>query len=387
MARPLNFEFKIPTRVIFGQDCIKNIGMELQALKIKRIALITDKGVVSAGISDKIKNILSSSQIEVVKEFSEIEPDPTIEVVEKGYKEIKGLNCEALIGIGGGSVLDSAKAIDILLTYGGKVEDYCGIGLIPGDLKPLIAIPTTSGTGSEVTFYAVIKDERKKVKFGLTGPQLAAKLAFVDPKLTVTLPANQTAACGIDALSHAIEGYLSNYSQPPSQVLALKAIELIAKNLRRAVYKPKDIQAREAMALASNLAGMVLANSLAGTVHALAHSLGGLYKIPHGICCALFLTEIMRFNSLVSLDKFPDLASALGINTNLLTPRTAVEEAIKEVKKLIEDIGISVKLSSYGVKREDILTIVQLAVVDSNNITNPRRVTEKELGQILEKIY
>ena len=290
----LGFEFLLPTRIVFGNDVVNQIGEEASAIG-KRAFIVTDKGILKTGYIERIQGLLNDAGIKS-EVFSDVEPNPRDKSVEKGSKKAAKFNTDLLVGVGGGSAIDTAKAIGVILQEGGRIQDYEGLGKVKKPITPLIAVPTSAGTGSEVTFWSVITDTRRKFKMSIGSPLMAAKVALVDPMLTLTLPKEITAFTGIDALVHAIEGYTSLLAQPISDSLALTAIELISSNIRKAYAYGSNIHARYNMMLGSMVAGIAFGNADIASVHCMGEAIGGLYDTPHGLAMAIFLPYCIEHN-------------------------------------------------------------------------------------------
>ena len=313
---PEYFEFSLPTKLVYGIGILGNITDEVKSFGKRSAILVTDKVLIKAGPVDRVKDGFSGTDIEIRCTFSDVPPNSTIKTVEKCAALARQNKCDMLIAIGGGSVIDTAKVANLLLVKGGKVSDHMGAYLLDSNEKlfPAIFIPTTAGTGSEVTKVAVIADPDNDVKLPFAEEQFLPELAILDPEVTVSMPGKLTAATGMDALTHAIEAYVDKEWSPASDALALHSIKLISSNILQACAKPKDLQARGAMLVGSFLAGVAFSHSMVGMVHGISHALGGVYHIPHGLANALILPEVMEYNLDASIDRFADIATALGIS-------------------------------------------------------------------------
>jgi alcohol dehydrogenase class IV len=275
MALPQLFEFQVRPRILYGPRSVREVGFEAQKLHGTSAVIVTDKVLHQAGLAQRVADGLTGSGVTLAGIFDAVPPNSEVQAVEEGAAFARAAGCDLLIALGGGSVLDTAKAMNLLLTEGGALLDYEGAGLLSRPLRPLIAIPTTAGTGSEVTIAAVIRDEAQGLKLEFNSPFLMPDVAILDPELTLSLPPVLTAATGMDALTHAIEAYVSTGAQPVSDALAIGAIKMIAGNLRQAVQHGDDLEARSNMLLASTMAGIAFSNTLLGIVHAMAHPCGG----------------------------------------------------------------------------------------------------------------
>ncbi len=312
---PEYFEFSLPTKVIYGIGILKNIETAVKHLGKRTALLVTDEILAKTGPVDKVKNGFEKTDIEIAAVFDKVPPNSTLKAVEQCAALGKRHKCDLLIAVGGGSVIDTAKVANILLVKGGKVADHMGAYLLePAEsLLPMIIVPTTAGTGSEVTKVAVIADPDNDVKLPFAEEHFLPELAILDPEVTVSMPGKLTAATGMDALTHAIEAYVDKEWSPASDALALHAIRLISQNILRVCVHPEDLEARGAMLVGSFLAGVAFSHSMVGMVHGISHALGGVYHIPHGLANALVLPEVMEYNLESQMDRYSDIALALGI--------------------------------------------------------------------------
>ena len=308
--------------------------------------------------------------------FDQVEPEPRLELADEGAKLALKKKCDAVIGIGGGSAMDVAKAVAVLTTNKGKAADYLGLNKVPGPGLPTIMIPTTAGTGSEVTFTAVFVRKNLKKKEGMNSPYLYPDLALLDPELTLSLPPGPTATTGLDALCHAIESYTSINASPMSEMMSLEAIRLISDNLRTCVHEGGNLEAREQMLLGSLYAGLGLANAGVTAVHSLSYPLGGKYGIPHGLANTILLLPVMAFNLPAALEKFAIIAEVMGEVTDDLPLREAAYLALDAVEALIEDCGIETKLGDFDIAEEDFPELAKVAMTIARPLANnPRQVT------------
>ncbi|NLY49677.1 MAG: iron-containing alcohol dehydrogenase, partial [Firmicutes bacterium] len=311
-----------------------------------------------------------------------VEPNPSIETVESCYGLYQEPTPDLIIGLGGGSSMDVAKAVAVLATNGGHISDYEGYEKVRVDKRPLVAIPTTAGTGSEVTASTVITDRKRQVKMAIISNKVKPEYALVDPELTLTIPPALTASTGMDALTHAIESYVSKEAIPETQALALHAIRLIGRSIRKAVLYGDDARARDDMMMGSLLAGMAFAISKLGNVHAMAHPLGGIFDVPHGFANAIVLPYVMNFNALAAPELFTDIAQALGGNIHGLSTREAALLAVDLVKELNHDIGIPADLKGFGVNEDALDKLCEDAMISGNIKVNPRRTTVKDIRSL-----
>lgn len=383
----LNFIFSIPTLIVFGCDSINELGKRIKELGGSKAILVTDKGIVNSGTLERIKDVLLRDEIDFVI-FDEVESNPLDTTVERGTDLALKENCDVVVGIGGGSPMDSAKAIAMRVTNReGTLLDYVGINRVKNNPLPIIAVPTTSGTASELTIFSVLTNSKDMTKISIGSELLTPKVAICDPMLTVSMPPSVTAMTGMDALTHAIESYVTTVATPVTKALALESIRLISSNLRRAVSRGEDLQARTNMLLASLLAGMAFRHTRLGIAHALAMPLGSWdIRLPHGLANALVLPYVMEFNLPGNLEGYAEIAIAMGESFASTLRETALK-SVKAVKELIKDIGLPKDLKSVGVKRDDFDRIAQEAMKSGNLAVNPRVCKKEDLISILEASY
>jgi alcohol dehydrogenase len=384
-----SFEFKLPTRVLFGVNLVDSLGEEVKALEIQQLLLVTDKGVVNAGLLDRVTRALQAAGIKFTI-FDSVEANPTTTTVHSGAELFRKNGCDGLVALGGGSPMDAAKAIGVQATHVGDIMDYSRrVGKpVQKITPPLVAVPTTAGTGSEVTWVSVLVDPVDKVKIVVPSPFIAATVAVVDPSLTVSLPPEVTASTGMDALTHAIEAYVSIKSHPVADSLALEAIQLISANLREAVGNGDNLAARASMLLASTMAGMAFVNASVGLVHAVAHALGGFFNIAHGLANAVMLPPVMRLSLIGNPAKYADIAVAMGETVDGLTDMEAAREAVFAVETLAGDIGIPQDLKQLGADPTRISDLAEETMNQTGAFPfNPRKVGKRELMQLFEQAF
>jgi alcohol dehydrogenase class IV len=380
------FEFGIGTRVLYKLGLASELGPVIDELGSQRIFIVADKGVVAAGLLAPVVEGLRNSA-EVVGIFDSVPANSSVAKVMEGAEAAIASQADLIIAIGGGSPLDTAKGIRIVLTNGGHLLDYQGYNVIPAPLTPMIAIPTTSGTGSEVTPFAVILDDDQDLKLSFASRYLVPDVAILDPLLTRSLPPGLTAATGMDALSHAIETFVSTENSPFSDGLALTAIDMIANNLRDAVQSGNDIDARGQMLIAACMAGMACANSYFGVIHALSHALGGKFHVHHGTANSIFMPVGMRFNSAVVPHRYVRIARAMGVNVGGRSDSEVIADGISAVATLAVDCGIPTRLRDVGVPEEALPELAEIALVDGAIFHNPRIATEAELLEMLKETW
>lgn len=378
------FSYELPTKIEFGVGVSERVAERVAGCGGSRILLVVDPGVLDAGVADKIVDTLENASMPYVL-FSDIEPEPEARSIVDGVELARSEGCDAVVGVGGGSALDSAKAIAVMLENEGHIRDYAGQDLVPNPGVPIIALPTTAGTGSEVTIWAVISEKDEKVKYGVGSPYMTATIAMCDPELTLTLPPHITASTGIDALAHALESYVNKTTQPISEALSIRAMELVARSLRTAVVAGENLQARSDMLLASLSAALAFNPTRLGLAHALVMPIGANYKIPHSVGVAILLPEVMRYNLIGNLVKFVTIARIFGENTEGLSLRDAAELSVKAIRQLSEDVGIPEGLASYGVEEERLYDLAEAGIATGNVPVNPRKPTVDDLVEIMRR--
>lgn len=376
-----NFTFSIPQNINFGLGEINKTGELSKKLNIKKALIVSDRMLEKLGIVEKIEKILKDSGIES-ECYLDIEPNPSVETVNKAVEVYKKSSSDGIIALGGGSPMDVAKAVGVLATYGGDITEYEGADKVPGDISPIIAIPTTAGTGSEVTAFSVITDTKRNYKLTVFSYKLIPAYAVLDPELIMSLPPSVAASTGIDALVHAIESYLSLAASPFSDAMAEKAISLIGENIRKFVANRNNKEAASAMMSGSTFAGIAFAWARLGNVHAMAHPLGGFFHIPHGVANAVLLPVIMEYNSLSDGGKYKKIYSMLtGKNPEEFESSMLTEE----IKRLLIDLDIPKNLSELGVTEDKIPEMAADAMKSGNILVNPRQSTLKDIEMLYKK--
>ncbi len=376
------YGFFIPTVTLMGVGAHKELGNQIQTLGCKKPLIVTDKGITGAGITEQIVNLIKKDVGVDCPVYDDTIPNPTDKNVHDGIEVYKSEGCDSIISLGGGSSHDCGKGIGILATNGGKINDYEGVDQSKKNMPPYIAVNTTAGTASEMTRFCIITDLSRKVKMAIVDWRVTPTVAINDPLLMQGMPPGLTAATGMDALTHAVEAYVSIIATPVTDACALKAIDLVANYLRAAVANGADMVARDKMAYAEYLAGMAFNNASLGHVHAMAHQLGGFYDLPHGVCNAILLPHVSAYNLIAKMDRFGDIAIAMGENIAGLSKRDAADKALEAIKKLSADVGIPSGLSELGVKEEDLPTMAENAQKDACGLTNPRCPTLEDVIQI-----
>jgi alcohol dehydrogenase len=363
-----SFSFELPTRIEYGVGATGKLADSLIGLESQKVLIVTDKGIEACGLLSAIVDQLTAAKLEF-DIFSDVESNPKDHNVQAGTKMAAQLQADCLVAIGGGSPIDCAKAIAVLATHGGAVRDYEGQEKISENVLPLIAIPTTAGTGSEVTFSSVITDTEERFKFTLKHPCIAPRIALLDPQMTITMPPGLTAATGMDALTHAIEGYTARVAEPLADAAALYAIELVAKYLKIAVFEGSNMEARAGMLLGSVLAGIAFSHSDVASVHCIAEALGGKYDTAHGVCNAVVLPVVMEYNLDYCRERYARIAAAMGISFE--STEAGARSAVEAVKQLAVDLNLP-SFGSFGVEAADIEELAFKSFVNGSNPDNPR---------------
>jgi alcohol dehydrogenase len=383
----MSFVFHSPTRIDFGVDKSKSIGDEIRRIEATRALLVADPGLEKAGILDEIVNLMKEKGIRTYV-FTDVVPNPRDTDCIKGAKLAREKRVQVLVGLGGGSPMDTAKCIGVLMTHRGTPADWdANKRQLQKDIPPLICMPTTSGTGSEVTYWAVITDTKRKFKMSLGGSsKLSPRLAVIDPKLTVKMPPALTGSTGMDALVHAIEGYTARLANPISDALSLSAIELISRSLLKAYRNGQDIEARTDMILASTMAGLSFSNSDVAGVHAMAEALGGLYDTPHGAANAIFLPPIFETNILSNPAKHAKVAELLGVERGSKSDLEVANEGTVKIRQLAKELGTPT-LRSLNVDKKDLPILAKYAEENVCSKSNPVTLTYDDYLRLFEKTY
>lgn len=389
---PEFFEFFNPTKVVYEAGVIGDLKPELDVIGISRYFVISDQAIYGLGLVKKVTDGLESAGIEVTGMYLDVTQDAVLANVKECAEAIKASGAEGIVAVGGGSVIDTAKAANILFSEGGDlVEDYSGANMLTRPLKPFIAIPTTAGTGSEVTKVAVIYDAENKEKLAFPDKYLLPNLAVLDPEMTLSLPPKMTAATGMDALTHAIEAYVGIEASPVSDAFAVGAVELVMEHLVTATENGDDIEARGGMLIAATMAGISFSHSMCGCVHGMAHATGAHFRVPHGVANGILLPYGMEYNFEEIKEKLARLAPAMGVDTAGLSEDDAAQGAIDAVKKLIDSLNrlgaLPKRLRDAGVPEDGLEAIAEGAVNDGTSFYNPREVDSEEILPYIQKAY
>ncbi len=373
--------FFIPPVNLIGDGCLKDAMQAIRGYGFRHALIVTDAGLSAAGVAAGVAVLLQEQDIEATI-FSGVQPNPTVANVEAGLALLRDKRCDCVISLGGGSPHDCAKGIALVASNGGHIADYEGVDKSAKPQLPLIAINTTAGTASEMTRFCIITDQARHIKMAIVDRNVTPILSVNDASLMLAKPAGLTAATGMDALTHAIEAYVSTAATPITDACALQAVRLIAANLRTAVANGQDLHAREQMAYAQFLAGMAFNNASLGYVHAMAHQLGGFYDLPHGVCNAVLLPHVEAFNASVSAARLADIAAAMGVEVAGKDADAAAQACLAAIRQLAADVNIPAGLTQLGVKEEDIPTLAANALKDACGLTNPRPASQAEIEAI-----
>ena len=377
------FTFDLPTRIVFGYNAKDQLPKIIDELGFEHPMVVTDKGVKQAGLIDDFLTCMENSGVSY-DIFYDIEANPKDYNVDHGAAKMLEYGCDSIIAIGGGSPIDCAKAMAVVATLGGTARDYANKGTINQSVLPIIAIPTTAGTGSEITVGAVITDTERKSKFSIRGITLAPKVALLDPNLTVSMPPGLTAATGMDALTHAIEAYTARKAQSLSDTFALFGIELIWCHLKVAFKQGAHLEARTGMLLGNLMAGIAFSQSDVGAVHCMAEALGGMYDIPHGVCNAVLLPSIMRYNLPFCRERYARIATSMCVEWK--DPEIGAQKAVETVKNMVRDVKIP-QFSSFGINPKDFPKLAMNAAKNGSNASNPRPMSSEDYEDILKVLH
>ncbi len=377
------YGFYIPTVSLMGVGCSKEAGDQAKALGATNLLIVTDAGLAKMGVADKIKGYIEAAGLKAVI-FDGAEPNPTDTNVHDGVKVYQDNKCDGIVSLGGGSSHDCGKGVGMVIGNGGNIRDFEGVNKSTKPMPPFLAINTTAGTASEMTRFCIITNTDTHVKMAIVDWRCTPNIAINDPVLMVGKPPALTAATGMDALTHAVEAYVSTIATPITDACAIKAIELVAQYLSPAVANGSNLEARDKMAYAEYLAGMAFNNASLGYVHSMAHQLGGFYNLPHGVCNAILLPAVSQYNLIACPQRFADIAVAMGENISGLSVNEAAEKAISAIRRLSASIGIPTGLKELNVKEADLLIMSENAKKDACQFTNPRTATLEQVIEIFK---
>lgn len=380
-----DFNFKIPQNIEFGMNSLTKLPSLLSDISSQHVFLISDRGLASLGVVKRVEDIIEQANIKFTT-FLDVTPNPTTDAVDAACALYKECQATSIIALGGGSAIDVAKAVGILAVHGGKITDYEGLNKVPGPIVPMIAIPTTAGTGSEVTASTVITDESRNYKLSVISYEILPKYALLDPTLIMTAPASIAAACGVDALIHAMEAYISLNASPFSDAMAEKAMALIGGNIRQFVANRQDEEAASAMMAGSTFAGIAFAWARLGNVHALSHPVSAFFNVPHGVANSILLPTVLEFNALADRGRYEvmynfickDQVSACHFTSDML---------VAEAVQLIDELKIPKTLSQVGVTEDLIETMAHDAMKSGNILANPRQTTLNDVIELYKKAF
>ena len=376
----------LPTRNVFGEGAVQEAGDLVKSLGAKKCLIVTDRYLGQIGMADRVQGILKKAGIEACI-FAGAEPNPTDKNVEAGARFYQENECNSIISLGGGSSHDCAKGIGLVAANGGQIADFEGVDKSSKPMIPLMAINTTAGTASEITRFCIITDTSRKVKMAIVDWRVTPQIAINDPELMKGMPPSLTASTGMDALTHAIEAYVSTDANPLTDAAAIMAIKMIAHYLPKAVANGNYMKARDKMAYAQYLAGIAFNNASLGYVHAMAHQLGGFYNLPHGVCNAILLPYVESYNLIGNMNRFRDVAQAMGVQVEGISVTCAAEKAIEAIKKLRRQLEIPTDLKQLGVREEDFGIMADNAKKDVCQLTNPRTATREQVIEIYRQAY
>jgi alcohol dehydrogenase len=376
--------FYMPPVTLMGQNAIKSLGAELASKELKKALIVTDSVLTDIGLIDKLTDELIAHHIDFTI-YNGVQPNPTEKNVEDGLALLAASNSDFVISFGGGSSHDCAKGIALVAANGGHIRDYSkGVHLSKKPQLPLVTVNTTAGTAAEMTVFAIIANEEDQTKYPIVDKHFTPIIAVNDSELMVAMPKFLTATTGMDALTHAVEAYVSTAATPITDASAIKAIELIAQNLETAVNDGENREARDAMQYGEYLAGMAFSNASLGYVHSMAHQLGGVYDLAHGLCNAILLPEVSRFNAKVTPARFVDIATAMGVDIAGLTQALAIEAGIKAIETLSSNVGTAQRLADLGVQQDKLAFMAQNALNDACSLTNPRQASLEKIVALFE---
>lgn len=375
----------VPSINLIGAGCLNDLGATVKDLGFKKAFVVTDNFLMGSGVANKVLKVLEDAGISY-EVYSDVVPNPTCKNVHDGLEKLKGTDCDFLVSIGGGSPQDTAKAIGILATNGGNIKEYEGVNISKNKSLPIVAVNTTAGTSSEVTINYVVTDEDRHVKMVMVDKNSLATVTVNDPELMIGKPKALTAATGMDALTHAIETIVTPGAYPVSDATALAAVKIIFDYLPKAVENGQDIEAREQMVYAVFLGGVAFSNAGLGNVHAMAHQLGGIYNLPHGVCNAMLLPYVEEENAKYVPEKFIPIANVLGYDIKGKSAEECAAFVVNEMKRLAKEVGIPEKLSELGVNEVDFDLLAENTMKDICAPGNPVEFTKEQIINLYKKI-
>ncbi len=373
------FDYEPRTRVVFGSGTVRRLGELVREFDGKKVLLVTDPGIEQAGHTGRCMDALASAGL-ITTLFDEVTPNPTTEDVDRGLQVARAANIDFLVAVGGGSAMDCAKGINFLYTNGGRIQDYWGIGKAAKPMLPLIAVPTTSGTGSEAQSFAIIADAVSHRKMACGDKKAACRVAILDPELTISMPAGVTAATGIDAISHAVEAHVTTKRNPVSQMFSRRAWRLLAPAFPEVIQRPEHSIARGAMLLGAHLAGSAIENSMLGATHALVNPLTAHYGITHGVAIGIMLPHVVRYNSKSAVNGYGELAADIGLCA--ADDPTAGQQLAGQIVEWVRMAGAATDLEAFGVERRKLRVLAEEAAEQWTGKFNPRPVDVESLEEL-----
>ncbi|TBV90686.1 iron-containing alcohol dehydrogenase [Citrobacter freundii] len=374
--------FYMPPVTLMGLNAIRLLGDELVSRELKKALIVTDRVLADTGLVNKLTDELEAHKISYAI-FDGVQPNPTEKNIVDGLALLAKSNADFVISFGGGSSHDTAKGIALVATNGGHIRDYSkGVHLSKKPQLPLVTVNTTAGTASEMTVFAIVTNQEDETKYPVVDKHFTPIIAVNDSELMVAMPAFLTATTGMDALTHAIEAYVSTAATPVTDACAIKAIEIIVNNLKDVVDDGQNREARDAMQYGEYLAGMAFSNASLGYVHSMAHQLGGVYNLSHGLCNAILLGEVSRFNAKKVPDRFVEIARAMGIDVSTMTQEQAINSAIEAIEMLSQKVGTNQRLADLGVTEDKLAFMAQNALNDACSLTNPRQASLSEIIEL-----
>lgn len=378
-----DFRFSVPQDITFGEGSLTKLPEILKKQGAAKALLVSDRGLKKLGVVEKVKHIAEEAGI-TVAEFLDVEPNPSVHTVDSAVQAYQESGAESIIALGGGSPMDVAKAVGVLAKYGGSITEYEGAHKIPGPIVPITAIPTTAGTGSEVTAFSVITDTERSYKLTVFSYELIPASAILDPELIMTVPASVAASCGVDALIHAWEAYTSRDASPFSDAVAEKAMELIGGNLRRFVADRTDREAAGAMMAGSMFAGLAFAWARLGNIHAMSHPVSAFFHVPHGVANSILLPVIVEYNALADKGRYEKIYNYISRDREPVK-NFVPEMLVREAQNLLRELGIPEHLAEVGVTEEKIPAMAVDAMKSGNILANPRQSTQKDIEMLYKK--
>lgn len=377
------FLFSIPQSVKCGYGVIENLTTIIENENCKKVFLVSDRGLEKAGIVNKVVAVIEKTGVEIVQ-YLDVLPNPTVRVVNEAFDLYQNNSCDLIIAVGGGSTMDTAKAVGILARYGGKITDYA-FNPVPGKIMTMVAIPTTAGTGSEVTPSSVITDEETKFKFSVFTPNNIPAYALIDPQFIVGLPSKIASSCGVDALIHAMEAYISNYASPFTDAMAEKAMQLIGRSIRDYVKDTSDVKAAEDMIIGSTLAGVSFSWARLGNIHAMSHPVSAHFNVAHGVANAILMPTIFEYNEGTNDEKYRVIYDYVSLTKSDSSFKAS--DLTKLLRELNKELGIPDSLSAVGAKKEEICEMAIDAMKSGNVLANPRKTTIDDITELYNKAF